>query len=419
MSSCSIAVVLDELLDQLPDTTDNPLAVTDGDDRDLLEALASVPDPRRRRGVRHRFAPLLTATVAAMLAGARSIAAIAEWVSDLSPAARARLALDGPPPAGSTLWRMLVAVDADALQSALGSWARCRLQASAHSSTPASARSSARPHRGRRRVLAVDGKAMRATLHGDDPVHLLAALDHATGVVVAQVDVDAKTNEIPCFTTVLDQIEDLNGTVVTADAMHAQTAHAHYLHQRGAHLLVCVKGNQPTLQKRLRSIPWKDVPTGHTSTDRAHGRIAKRSLKAVTVPAGLGFPHAAQAIQITRKTRRTHPKPGRKHRWRTETVYAICTLPAEHATPAELATWIRQHWHIENKLHWVRDVTLGEDLHQARTRNGPHVLAILRNLVINLLRLTGHSHIAQALRHNARHPDQAITLLTSPFTTSQ
>jgi hypothetical protein len=83
---------------------------------------------------------------------------------------------------------------------------------------------------------------MRATNNGEDPVHLLSVLDHAHGVVVAQINVDAKTNEIPLFSVVLDQIPDLTGTVVTVDALHAQTAHAAYLHGRGAHLLVTIKG---------------------------------------------------------------------------------------------------------------------------------------------------------------------------------
>ncbi len=163
------------------------------------------------------------------------------------------------------------------------------------------------------------------------------------------------------FSTVLDQIPDLTDVLITVDAMHAQTAHADYLHTRGAHLLVTVKRNQPTVHTRLKTLPWKDVPVGHTTTGRGHGRIETRTLKAVTVPAGLGFPHATQAIQVTRTSRPITTNKG-KRRQRRETVYAICTLPAEDALPAEPATWIRGHWSIENRLHRVRDVTLGEDL---------------------------------------------------------
>jgi predicted transposase YbfD/YdcC len=413
MTSSPIAAVLDDLRDQLPASDIHPSSFTDSDRRALAEALAAVPDPRRRRGVRYQFTPLLAAAVCAMLCGARSFAAIVEWIGDLSGPARSTLALTGETPAGSTVWRLLVAVDPTALQTALGAWLRARLQQPTDT---------AAGRRRTRRVLALDGKTMRASLHGDAPMHLLAVLDHATCVVVAQQNVDTKTNEIRCFGTVVGQIDDVTDTVITADAMHPQTAHVQYLRGRGAHLLVCVKANQPTLLARLKALPWNDVPVGHTSTERAHGRIEKRTLKVVTVTeqaGGLGFPDAAQAIQVVRRTRRCKPKPGKKNRWRTQTVYAIVTLPTEDATAAELATWIRQHWHIENKLHWVRDVTLGEDLHQARTRNGPQVLAVLRNLILSLLRLDGHDNIARALRQHARHPDQALAMLTRTFTTSQ
>ena len=418
MPSSPIAAVSDMLHSHAPGAATELTPATERDRRDLAETLAAVPDPRRRRGVRHPFTPLLAAVVCAMLAGSRSFAAIAEWIADLPATARADLGLAGPVPAGTTLWRLLTAVDPTTLQDAVGAWLRARLPWE----TNREANRAERRRRCRRRVLAVDGKTMRATLRSANPLHLLAVLDHATSIVLAQVNVDVKTNEIPCLKTVLDQIPDLRDVLITADALHCQTAHIAYLRGRGAHLLVCAKGNQPGLLKRLKALPWKQVPVGHTSTDRAHGRIEERTAKVVTVTeqaGGLGFPGAAQAIQVTRRTKRITPKPGKKNPWRTETVYAIVTLPAEQATPAELATWIRSHWFIENRLHWIRDVTLGEDLHQARTGNGPHILAILRNLVISVLRLTGHDNIARALRHHGRHPDQAIALLTRPFTTLQ
>jgi predicted transposase YbfD/YdcC len=235
----------------------------------------------------------------------------------------------------------------------------------------------------------------------------MACLDHGTSAVCAQMAVDGKTNEITMFAGLLDQIPGLDGAVITADALHAQREHATYLHKRGAHYIFTVKGNQPGLHRQLRSLPWKDVPAGHSQTGRAHGRIEKRTVKAVTVTAGLRFPHAAQAVQIIRKTRRI---TGGK--WRTETSYAITSLPAVQARPAQLAEWIRGHWKIENQLHWVRDVTFGEDLSQVRTGTGPHVMAAIRNLIISILRLAGHTSIARALRHTARNPERAFRLLT-------
>lgn len=363
--------------------------------------MAVVPDPRARRGVRYAFASLLGVAVCATLDGARSFAAIGEWAADLSARQRQVLGLTDGVPDTVTLWRVLIAVDVLALDRAVGAWVSARLAVVA---TPRA-----------RRVVAVDGKTLRGARRGDGrAVHLMAALDHARAVVLAQVNVDAKTNEIPMFSTVLDQIDDLTDILVTADAMHAQREHATYLCSRGGHYLLTVKRNQPSLHDQLRTLPWRDVPVGHTWIGRAHGRAETRTIKVVTVPAGLAFPHAAQAIQVTRRTRRLKNK-----KWRTEVVYAICSLPAEHAQPAQLAAWIRDHWKIENQLHWVRDVTFGEDLSQARTGNGPHVMASLRNLAISLLRLAGTTNIAAALRRSARNPDRAIILATAAITTSQ
>ncbi|HZE18372.1 MAG TPA: transposase [Mycobacterium sp.] len=122
-------------------------------------------------------------------------------------------------------------------------------------------------------------------------------------------------------------------------------------------------------------------------------------LKATEIAAGIAFPHAVQVLQLTRTV--TDRKTKREH---TETVYAITTLSVTDATPAAIAGWLRGHWAIENRLHWVRDVTYAEDHSQVRVGNGPQVMATLRNTAISLLRLDGHDNIAKALRHNARSP---------------
>lgn len=195
--------------------------------------------------------------------------------------------------------------------------------------------------------------------------------------------------------------------MVTADAMHAQRAHADYLvAERAAHYLLTVKGNQPALLRQLKMLPWKDAPVVHRSTDRAHGRLEKRSVKVVTVSTGIVFPHARQAVQITRRTRRLDST-----KWTTETAYAVTSLTAEQATARDLATWVRGHWRVENRLHWIRDVTFGEDASQVRTSNGPRVMASLRNAVISMLRLDDATNIAEALRHHAWDPLRPVKLL--------
>jgi predicted transposase YbfD/YdcC len=373
----------------------------------LLDALSPVPDPRKRRGRRYGFTAVLATAVCAVLAGARSYAAISEWAADTSRAQREALGLQERAPDLVTIWRILTAVDPLLLDRAIGQWLARVLSVRR------------RKGRARRRVLAVDGKSVRGARDHADPedraLHLMGCIEHDSGVVLAQVAVDGKTNEIPMFSDLLDEIDDLNDVLVTADALHAQREHATYLHGRGAHYLITVKGNQPKLHQQLRSLPWKDVPIGHTQTGRAHGRIEKRTLKVVTIAAGILFPHAAQAIQVVRRTRRR----GTKKTWQNETVYAITSLPAEQAQPGDLAHWIRSHWSIENRLHWVRDVTYTEDASQARTGTGPHIMATLRNLAISVLRLNGHTNIAAALRYTARKHHRPLELINAVTTTSQ
>ena len=381
-SSLTHAVVdpFDE--DEFPDVPKAPAA--------LLAALQRVPDPRKPRGLRHGLPVILSIAVCAVIAGARSFVAIAEWAAQASPAAVAKLGVTGEVPSESTIRRTINKIDANGLDVVVGAWAAFRATTSE-----------------KFRVIAVDGKSLRGSATaGGRCRHLLSALTHTGGMVLGQLDVALKTNEIPMFSTLLDNIE-LLGALVTADAMHCQKDHAKYLvEQRGAHYLLTVKNNQPKLRKQLAQLPWGDVPVTHTQQDRRHGRVEKRTLKVVTVADGIMFPHAAQTIQVTRKVRKRNSR-----KWRTETVYAVTDLTADQARPDQLATWLRGHWCIENRLHWVRDVTFGEDLSQVRTGNGPQVMATLRNLAISLLRLTGATNIAKALRHHARDTKRALALL--------
>lgn len=154
---------------------------------DLLVALRVMRDPRARRGRRHDVGAVLGVAVCAVLAGARSYVAIAEWSRDLTPAVRARLGLGRRAPCESTIRRLLQAVDAAELDQVVSSWLAAR--GAPHTPAGQAARS--------RRVIAIDGKSARGARHaGERAVHLLAAFDTGTGVVLAQSVVDGKTNEI-------------------------------------------------------------------------------------------------------------------------------------------------------------------------------------------------------------------------------
>jgi predicted transposase YbfD/YdcC len=318
------------VLDHLIDAVDHPQV-----GRGVLAVLDAVPDPRKPRGVRHQIRTILALAVCAVMAGCRSFTAIGEWAADASEQVLFALGA-GCAPSESTMRRALQRLDGDELDSAIGSWAAGCTE----------------PSGIRRRLVAVNGKRVRGSGNGTTSArHLLAAIDHAHAVVLAQREVGCKTNEITELAPLLDDLE-LTGAVVTADALHAQKAHADYLVlARGAHYLLTVKGNQPGLSAQLKTLPWKQVPLAHTSTNRAHGRVEKRAVKVVTVSTGILFPHARQALQITRRTRRLDGTT-----WTTEVAYAVTSLAAEHATASQLASWVRGHWRIEVR----RDVALCE-----------------------------------------------------------
>ena len=381
VSSSPILTVVDDsdpLLGELAEVPPAP----DG----LLELLAQVADPRKPRGIRHGLTGVLAMALSAVITGAQSFVAIAEWAADASPEALARLGVTGTAPSESTIRRCLQRLAPDQLDHLIGAWMWLRTSTI-----------------GGRRVIAFDGKTLRGARDAaGNLMHLLAGLCQHTGAVLAQLAVGAKTNEIPMLTKLLDTIPDIAGAVITADALHCQRDTAEYITGRGAHYILTVKDNQPTLRKKLKSLPWKQIPVLDRKTEHGHGRTTTRTLKAAEIAEGIGFPGAVQVLQLTRTA--TDDKTGKKH---TEVVYAVTSLSVADAKPAQIAAWLRGHWAIENRLHWVRDVTYSEDHSQIRTEGGPQVMATLRNTGISILRLTGHTNIASANRYHAR--DHHIT----------
>jgi predicted transposase YbfD/YdcC len=257
-----------------------------------------------------------------------------------------------------------------------------------------------------RRAVAVDGKTLRgARGKNGRQVHLLAAMEHATRAVLAQHQVNGAPGEVPGLKPLLEALE-LTGAVVTADALHTHAEAAAFLvGVKHADYLLTVKANQPTLLDRCQRLAWHRVPVLDRTRDQAHGRVELRTLKAVSVR-GFGFPHVAQVLQITRKTRRLHTR-----RWKTKVVYAVTSLSHAHASPARLADLIRGHWAIENGLHHVRDTTFAEDASQVRAGAGPQVMAALRNLAIGVLCRAGPVNLAAALRFHSRDPHRPLATL--------
>jgi predicted transposase YbfD/YdcC len=360
----------------------------------IVEKLASLPDPRARRGRRHPLTTVLLTCCCAVLAGARSIRAIGQWARNAPQETLARLGATarGPlavrrPPSTTTVQRLLTTLCPGGLADLLGH-------------DPAGT-----DH------VAVDGKTAKGSRIGTAPAaHLISALTD-TGHVVSQARVPDKTTEVTALPHLLAPF-DLAGVTVTADALHTNAREARYLvEDKGAHYVLTVKPNQKTLFNALRTLPWTTVHAEHVSRDKGHGRSETRTVRTLTV-IGLGpdFPHLAQAARI--------------HRWRRvettgkisrETVYVITDLTSRQASPARIGQLVRHHWTIENREHYVRDTTFAEDTSRVRTRHSPDNMATFRNLAISTLRKAGYRYIPDGLRDISYHPfTRPLELLNIP-----
>lgn len=217
--------------------------------------------------MRHRLIVVLALTACAVLAGATSLLAVGEWIADAPSHVLEALGLRPDPvmpqrdlPAESTVRRLLTRLDGDALDAALGRWLADRRTTIS----------------GELRGLAVDGKALRgAAKAGGRKIHLLAALEHTSRLVLVQTDVGEKTNEITCFQPLLETVAELAGVVVTSDALHTQTEHAEYLLGCNAHYIVIAKGNRKRLRAQLKDLPWKDIPLQGRIKGVGHGRAVR------------------------------------------------------------------------------------------------------------------------------------------------
>jgi hypothetical protein len=225
----------------------------------LVEAFAEIPDPRHARGIRHGVLAIVLLGACAVLTGARSFAAIAEYAHDTGRAILDLLGVGTVVPHACTIRRVLQDLDPDAVEAAMRTWALAQL---ADRPAPDGV-----PVREQRQVLALDGKTVRgahiATSTDTDAgsggggyrqPHLVSVLDLASGVVLGQVTVAEKSSEIAAFTTLLDDL-DLTDVLITADAVHTNRHHADYLQQRGGHYLLTAKLNQCATRRSVTFPP--------------------------------------------------------------------------------------------------------------------------------------------------------------------
>jgi predicted transposase YbfD/YdcC len=204
---------------------------------------------------------------------------------------------------------------------------------------------------------------------------------------------------------------DLTGLVVTGDALFAQRDLCEQVVEQGGDYLFTVKANQPTLLEDISTL-FADPPVSPKQVEERSCHGDRQEVRKLEASAALNeysdWPHLAQVCRIEREVTR-------KGETRSEVAFAITSLWPMEADPRRLLKLNRGHWGIENGLHYVRDVTFGEDLSQVRAGAAPQVMAAMRNTAIGLLRGIGVKNMAEALRRNAAHPEEALALLGLPI----
>ncbi len=393
------------------------------------------PDPRRAQGLRHALASVLLIVLCALAADKDGYTAFEAWVRDAPPEVLSAIGVRFDVFAGrhvapgeSTLRDVVGRVDPEALAAAqaayLADLAAGRDTTRSDVPDEREARRAAQApvldtDAAARDALATDGKRVAGARRADGGrVHLTSMVRHDNGATAAQIQTTAKLGEggEGAAARSLVNSTSVAGAVLTFDALHTGAATAQTVIDAEAFYLFCVKGNTPKLFAAVTAAlngPNSDyIADGryHEAGNRGHGRVEYRSIRTapVTESCGIDLPGAAQVFRILRRTRSIgYGGGGWQHK---EHVWGVTALPAELAGPVDLARYVRGHWSVESRSHYVRDVTFREDASNTRTGHAPANLATCRNLVIGTLRAAGHTNIAHARGLQANRHDRALTL---------
>jgi predicted transposase YbfD/YdcC len=401
---------------------------------DWQRASEQVKDPRRKRGQRFRLLSILLLALAAILSNHLSELAIAEWGAGQSAEVKKALGFEkGVTPHQSTIQRLFRRLSAEEVESAFRTIFLAGVPAD-------------QEERGAY-AISIDGKAHKGRLPFEKeqsyPVHAVSLVTHHLGIVLDQGHVEKNDMEVrsqPGDTKEPEEPEaqkqkselavagrliqhiDWKGKVLTGDALYCQRSLCAALRQAGGDYLFLIKGNQPQLLEDVRLLFAPPAPAKRAgenilrlpertaqTTEQAHGRKEVRTLRVSSELKGYSdWPGLEQVFEIRRRWQS-------KGEWHEATRYGVTSLPAPLALPDRLLTLKRGHWMIENGLHYVKDVTMGEDKSPIHMGNGPKIMAALRNTALSLLRRSGCSTIAARMRYHSTHPLAALEVLSLPF----
>lgn len=363
----------------------------------VIAMLMELDDTRKARGKVYALGMILWLMLLAKLSGADSQRAMAQWLDERKVELATLLNLSKVRmPCRTTLRRIVTwVVSVEQLEKRFGEYLQ---QLATTGSTV---------------ILSLDGKTLRGSVALAHPrgMHLLAAYLPEEGLVLLQMEVERKENEIPVAKRLLKHL-DLRGKIVTGDALLTQRQLCLQIVDGGGEYVFKVKDNQHQLYDDIRRL-FTDVPpqpdfVAVQSVEGTHGRIDKRVLIVSSMLQTYSdWPHLAQVFQVVRRV--TNPHTGETSE---ETSYGVTSLRRTEVSPARLLQIVRAHWGIENGLHYRRDVTMHEDQSRVRLQRAPQVMAALNNFVLSLLAWLGYSNVPQARRHFEAHLPKGIALLT-------
>jgi predicted transposase YbfD/YdcC len=380
--------------------------------QNLYQVLSQISDKRKRRGKRYEAALVLTLMLLAKMSGQKGMSGIAqwarlriEWVRSQLPLTRATL------PCGNTYQHVCDQIDLGELNQRLADFFAPAVEGRVGDEPAAVV-----PQSLRQWVL--DGKSLRGShrpAHGQQAQSVLTLYDVQGQQVVAQCELAGKGHERTTALALVQEL-DLKGVLLSADALHTQPAWCQQVRRQGGHYLLIVKANQRLLRSDIALLfseqPRAWLPEQSTyQVNQGHGRLEVRTLRSSRQLNDYLTPKWCDVAQVFQLQRRIT----RRQRTSTEMVYGITSLPSHLAPPKRLLHFIRQYWQIENRLHWRRDVTLGEDGCTVSRGQAPQVLATLNSVILALVDRLGVSNLAAQQRIFDARPSEALHLILHPF----
>jgi len=349
--------------------------------KELLTCFGSIKEPRQAGKVEHRLADVLAITVCAVLTHAESFEDIELYAHHKEKWLRQFLALPNGIPSHDTFRRVFMLIDADQFERCFLAWTRAVF-------SPVDGEGL--------RQIAVDGKAMRRSFDrrkGTSPLHVVSAFATQEGLTLAQKVVAKKSGEVEAFLQMLEGL-NLTGALISLDALYAQKALAQEITGRGADYLIALKKNNKKdyelaeehfAQTTFGRIP--QTPAVFDAFDDTHGRLVRRRAF-VTDDPGLiraldGWSGLTKVIAVETITSVNHVHGGGRGEVSSDIRYFLTSAAVDGAA---LAAAVRNHWAIENSLHWVLDIGFREDECRVRNRNAAANLSVIRKIAINLVK---------------------------------